>query len=730
MLYIIEKFMRFILLGLFLVTVAPAYSKMKRASTLADSIASLVTEKARVYRWHIQSYDARTYIKGTTEVLKKNILLRYAPNIFTFDKRGSRTIFEALVNVNFKAPNYYTQNITAITGTRTNPNDIYEHLLQFININIYNSISFNNEIMMPFALDASDNYRYFYEGAIDSLHLHLHKLRIEPKNESPKLISAVVYVLDGYWSIAALEAKGKTSFANFRVKMNMGATMNDFLLPRQIEVFMEMKLLGNHVINRYTSIYEYASIVKYRSPAEAKRKSYDVSEYFNARADSVPVIRDSLFWVENRPLPLTETDISIYEQEKAAMDSLSFNKINSSSLKDESWRFTRMMTNPVNFRYRETNFRYSGFLNPLKVGYSATNGFSYSQQLKLESSLGRSRSIGFYPDLGYVLGRKEFFFRLPFEWTYAPERFGTFNFAVGNENQGLTVRDIQNVNEHLKDSAFKFENFDLAYYKHYYAEIKNRIEISNGLLCDLVLTYHYRIPVITGPQTYENSTGNETAVPDTDIDGLNMDQSYRSFVPHIALTWTPGQYYRMDRQKKLYVSSVWPAFSIKYARGMKHVLRSDNDFERIELDVQQRFRLRKMASIQYYAGAGAFTRTKSLSFVDFHNFTRRKFPESWDDKIGGVFNLLDDYWYYASNTYLQGHVMYESPFILLRFIKKASRYIISERLYASRLCLPKILPSYTELGYGIGNVLFNAGVFVNFEGLEFQRVGFKFAFEL
>ncbi|MDR2628251.1 MAG: DUF5686 family protein [Dysgonamonadaceae bacterium] len=697
---------------------------------MADSIANLVTEKAKVYRWYIQSYDAKAYIKGTTEVLKKNILLRYAPNIFTFDKRGRETILEALVDVHFKAPNYYTQNITAITGTRTNPGDIYERLLQFMNINVYNTVSFNNEIMMPFAPEASDNYRYFYEGAIDSLNLVFHKLRIEPKSESPKLISALVYILDGYWSIAALEAKGQSGFANFKLKMNMGTSMDEFLLPKQIEVFMEMKILGNHVINRYTSIYDYTSIVKYWNTGGVKKPAYDISDYFNTRTDSVPIIKDSVFWDKNRPLPLTETDRYIYRQEKSAMDSMAFNKLHSPSLKDESWRFTRMMINPMNFRYRETNFRYSGFLNPLKVGYSATDGFSYSQQLKLESSLGSGRSIGFYPDAGYVFGRKELFFRLPFEWTYAPERLGTFNFAVGNGNQGLNIRDILEVNEHLKDSAFKFEDYNLAYYKHYYTEIKNRVEVSNGLLLDLMMTYHYRIPVIDGSQTYKKDDGSEQHLPDTDVDGLDMNESYRSFVPYIALTWTPKLYYRMDRQRKHYVGSGWPTFSVKYARGIKHILRSDSDFERIEMDVQQRIRLKKSTSFHYYAGAGAFTGTKSQNFVDFHNFARRNFPESWDDKTGGVFHLLNDYWYYASNTYLQGHIMYESPFIFLRFIKKISRYVISERLYTGQLCLPGILPSYTELGYGIGNVLFNAGVFVNMQGLEFQKIGFKFAFEL
>ena len=58
--------------------------------------------------------------------------------------------------------------------------------------------------------------------------------------------------------------------------------------------------------------------------------------------------------------------------------------------------------------------------------------------------------------------------------------------------------------------------------------------------------------------------------------------------------------------------------------------------------------------------------------------------------------------------------MYESPFILFKvlrinstkkFMQTASRYILSERFYWSQLWTP-VLPSYTEVGYGIGKFAF------------------------
>jgi hypothetical protein len=87
-------------------------------------------------------------------------------------------------------------------------------------------------------------------------------------------------------------------------------------------------------------------------------------------------------------------------------------------------------------------------------------------------------------------------------------------------------------------------------------------------------------------------------------------------------------------------------------------------------------------------------------------------------------------WFNASDKYAQAHFMFQSPFILLQFYKKqASKYVFFERLYLSQLWTPK-LPCFTEIGYGIGNHIFNVGLFAGFEKYNYRNFGVKFAFEL
>ena len=72
--------------------------------------------------------------------------------------------------------------------------------------------------------------------------------------------------------------------------------------------------------------------------------------------------------------------------------------------------------------------------------------------------------------------------------------------------------------------------------------------------------------------------------------------------------------------------------------------------------------------------------------------------------------------------------MFETPFLILKNIPFISEFADKERIYVSQLYTPYI-NSYTEIGYGIGNRFFNAGVFSSFHKTDFRKLGVRAAFE-
>jgi hypothetical protein len=707
-----------LLLILFFVFSSAAWAD--NAYNRADSIMLKVLENRDFYGNYIEEYDATAYIKGNRYVKKKNILYRYAPDFFYLDKRGRNAFVESVVDIHFKAPNFFTQQIFAVNGSKLSMNDIRERAMQFLNVNIYNPAIFNNQILIPDAKDIFKYYRFEYVSAIDTLNHKIHRIRVIPKIRSQQLISGFLYVVDDLWTIYQLDFEGKWEFSKFRIQTEFGLLEKDFLLPVKTEMTFHLKLFGNEVINYYYSSFQYKNVKKYSLVNRKKTTNYDLSNYLNVLVDTLPVIKDEKFWEENRPVPLTPYEQSLIEtlQEKKPADVLNWLQ--------GSWTF--FSEGPVaskRFKYNDSQMSYSGLLNPFKLSYTRLDGITYWQEFKYKKANDAGKELQFNPSLGYLFQRRQVYFNVPVQWLFQPMRMGEIRLNLQNRNQAYNSSIIDMIEKEIPDSIH-FNDFNLDYYHHYSAGLRGQYEIVNGLLVRGGINYDWYVPI---KRNSENDTifraKNEINPDITDI----ITDRYRVFLPTIGITWTPRQFFRIRGKQKEYVGSNFPTLSAECSWGMRGIWKSNSNYVQLEADIQQKIPLGLMNNFQYYISGGAFLRTHSLYFADFNLFQKRNFPKSWDEPIGGVFQLLRREWYNASRSYVQAHLIYETPFMLLRLFRNVTGDILNERIYVSQLYTP-VLPCYTEIGYGIGNFIGDAGVFVAFVRGKFDSVGAKFTLGL
>ncbi|MDR0995942.1 MAG: DUF5686 family protein, partial [Tannerella sp.] len=371
----------------------------------------------------------------------------------------------------------------------------------------------------------------------------------------------------------------------------------------------------------------------------------------------------------------------------------------------------------IDASYHNTYIRYYGVLNPSEIGYSKTDGLTYRQRISIRKRYSDQQQLAFVPDLSVATRRKEIFIRGIGSWEYRPARLGLFSFSAGNGNQSYPAGMQKAIAELAGDSA-KLDA--LPYFRHYYAELKNQIELTNGLLLTASATYNLRQPS-------RHARNLEAAGEDA---AQLINSKYNDFTVSVGFSYTPRQYYRMDGRQKIVLYSRYPTFSFEFARAIPRLWDAKGNYGRLEADVHQSLRLGELQKLNYHLSAGLYTSKKSAYFAEFRYFAKNNFPDTWSDHIGGVFNLLDRQWFYASDRYAQVHLLYESRFLLLRlFPKAASKYVLAERLYFSQLWTPA-LPSYTEIGYGIGNHIFNIAAFAAFRKQRYNGIGLKFAFEL
>jgi hypothetical protein len=688
------------------------------ASGRADSIMMEVLRMRDLYGGYVREYEAEVYIKGHTEVVRKNWLSRYAPDFLYWTGKGGEAFTEAVVDVHYEAPNHFTQQIRAINGDLPMANDIQGRLMQFLNINIYNPTIFDDRVILPDVRNIFKYYRFEYVGVMDTLGRKVHQIGVHPRTRSQRLIGGDFYITDGEWTIFRVDVRGKWELFDFRIETQFGLTGADFLLPVHSAVTFHMKLFGNEAESRYFSQFDYRSVKLYDSDSRRERFHYDLSNYFNVKTDSIPFVRDSAFWAAERPIPLSEDEQELWEARRAGAAAG-----DSTVVRSTAWSsFSKGFVVPKSFVYNDMQFSYSGLMNPLKLAYTKLDGLLYWQQFRLRRDFQNGHGFRFQPNLGILFQRKQVYFDAPVAWTFAPERFGELTFRIGNRNRSYNSTIIRQIDSAVADSI-RFSDLNLDYYQHFKSELEARYELCNGLLLSAKINYDWYIPVRKKGEDMPPPPANDGDVIDL------VKNRYRIFAPAIGLRWTPGQFYRIDGKRKEYLYSHYPTFFVEYARGLRGVLQSNSHYERIELDVQQKIRLGLKRSFHYYAGAGRFTNTRSVYFADFDHFQRRNIPQSWRDPLGGVFHLLENDWYNAADAYVQLHLMYESPFTILRLFRHLSSDIVNERIYASQLYTPA-RPCYTEIGYGIGNFIGNAGVFVSFNWGKYEAVGARFAFEL
>lgn len=690
-------------------------NKRTASSIQADSIMQEVIQKAVSYQNAISNYEAEIYIKGRTEILKQNYLMRFAHYLFPVNKKYKDMVFEMVNHSQFHAPNNYQHNFKAVNGNSIPSTNKQKEVLAFLNLNVYSPTIYNEGIIMPVAPNAFKYYTFDLQSTEDTAGLKIYKIRFLPKQWSQKLICGNLYIIDKAWTIDKIDVNGRFSFAEFNLVMSFGRDFRRFLLPEKADLYLRYHVLGNAVASYYHSSFKYQAVEWIEEDNESpKGKSLDLTRYFRLSSDTVPIIRDTTYWNAKRDEPLTLDEKQVYnsvlDEDLQASDTSKIRKY---------LKLTEKLTHTMNLDYKTTRLKYSGILNPFQLGYSGRNGITYRQKIRISKTFDKDRQLRFRPEIGYVFKRKELFFKVAGDWEYLPEKLGVLSISIANGNQSYSSEIMKEVNEQLKDSTFNFDDLNLKYFKHYYIELRNNIELFNGFQLSTGISYHRRIPL-------KNQSDIQVGDDVTDI----IKENYHDFTPVIGFTYTPRQYYWMDGQRKEYLYSYYPTISLEFARGIPGVGKSTGNYGCLEADIHQSIKLGLSRRLNYHISGGFYTDQKSTYFADFRYFARRYFPESWEDRFGGVFNELRSVWYNASDKYVQAHVMYESPFMISQLLKPgASKYILSERFYLGQLWTP-VLPSYTEIGYGFGNHIFNIAIFAGFNKWEYQSIGIKFDFEL
>lgn len=711
--------------------------------TSADSIMEKVIFFAPFYERIVESYKAELYIKGWVNIRKKNHILRYIPSMFRIKKGVKEYMMETYSDLNFTAPNIYDQKVKASVGTASEFWELDGRLPEYFHINIYSATLLYDKLLSPLAPNAKKFYTYRIDTVMGERHNLQYKIRFIPKSKSFQLVGGYMVVSDNVWSVREIRFAGRSEVMRFNNLVKMGEVGDsDEFLPQQYDVDATFRFLGNVIDGSYEAVLNYKNILQ-KSPSHIRKPTgkskYDLSESYTLRTDTNAFQRDTAYFNQLRPIPLTSHEKNLYQDFFLHRDTSVWKK----KPKNKNLEFWGQIGDALISRYtldldKLGSVRCSPLINPFLLSYSGKHGISYRQEFKYNRLFTGDRLLRIVPRIGYNFKEKEFYWRVRSDFDYWPQKRAALHLDFGNGNR-IYSSDVLDDLKSIPDSLFDFNLIHLDYFKDLYLNLRHSWEIVNGLTLDVGISMHRRTEVersrfvpnypVMPPVTRANS-GGSSFFPNFDPSILNkFRHTYNSFAPRVRLSWTPGQYYYMNGDRKINLHSKYPSISVDWERGISGVLHSSGSYERIEVDMQHHVSLGLMRDVYWRLGWGQFTNQKELYFVDFANLTRSNLPMGWNDDIGGVFQLLDGRWYNSSRKYLRGHLTYEAPFLLLRHLKKYTQYVLNERLYFNALIVPHLKP-YLEVGYGIGTHIFDFGLFTSFANWGYNEIGCKFTFEL
>ena len=626
------------------------------------------------------SFYNRFYINKA----RRNPILWAVPSMYRIIRNSKREFAGETWN-KFKpnSDNKYLLQVNVETASGVH--SVMNTVQNFLRPDIYEVLMTQNGILSPFHRLNSSYYKY----EVTRLSSQNAEISFRPYVYNTKLVRGSAIVDPETGRVLSVTFFGEFDMIRFSLSAIMGDDGPKSLFPKRCDIHSRFKFMGNLIETDHYSEYSLPTILP----------------------DSISERQDKTMMASLRPEPLPPHIAKLYHT-KDSLDSIA--RTHEDTIKVEKkpnlaklilWdSFADHLLNRTRFNLgkNDSYVRLDPLFNPLYFGYNNNKGVTYKIKLRLVYNLNENQEIYMQFKGGYAFKQNQFYFNVPFRWTYDRKREGYVELMVGNGNRisNSSVRErLQEIN---KDSikTLDWDKLNLDYFKDFHVRGFAHHNLSDYFSAGLGFNFHRRTPV-----DYASFSQTESST------------DYRSFAPFVELQFRPWGWNGI-------------ILSGSYERGIKNVAKSDMEYERIELDASWKKYLNPLRCLSMRLGTGFYTnRENTAYFLDYSNFNRDNIPGGWNDDWSGDFQVLNSHLYNSSKYYIRGNITYESPMLITYRLPLVGRFIESERIYVNVLKSTQVSP-YIEYGYGFTNRIFSMGVFLGTHNWKYDGIGFQFGFEL
>lgn len=722
-----------------------AYGIMRRAIGLAP-----------YHSVQVVGYNTDVYIKGKLTLLKYSRLVRKASQgEESAPKEGDSFVMESINEIDYRFPNHFSQKV--VSKLSSFPNQMETNPLTFLPFNYYASTF--NKIIMPLAPNAFTHYRFKHMGVFVDSDKIIHEIKVIPNKKSKQLVSGTLFIVDDIFCIHSLDLYCSFTLGTYRLQTQFAPLDSIVWMPISHKISAKAKLIGNEFAMDYLASVSYNDFEvnsnfvlpmqsqdtgkeeeyhqnhqqqkeqgviddilqkdkltnrdMHRLSREFKRqvksKVYDSDKSLELEGtgivevivDSSEVQRDSAYWEQLRPIPLTLDERKSYQEKGLLAKDLSLDSLNPSQKpivpKQRSLLATAFRGGQYKMAASNWQFQTKG-IGLSSLVYNTVDGFAPKYSFTLQKPL-QDKLFKFDHTLAYGIARNRLMFMADYAMQYSPSRRGAIHLLVGSHSKNFAHPDFINRFVNSVSTLFFRKNYAKLFQENW-VEIRNVIDLANGLMLQADAKLFMRNNLVNSTDFSFLNPYKKEFTPNIPDNALYSQSGFE--VPFgtrlgIKLEYTPQYFYRMEEEKKYMVNSRFPTFTFSY-RVHNYHKKIFSPIHNISFGLEQTKRYEPLREIHYTVGVGGFVNGDGLHFADFKHFNTHPAPLV----VGAAsarLSLLPYYTYSTNHYWADGYFQYQSAFMFLKFLPLLSSIKMNEVVSIGGFT-SRETPYYFEFGYG------------------------------
>ncbi|WP_246849931.1 DUF5686 and carboxypeptidase regulatory-like domain-containing protein [Rufibacter roseolus] len=719
----------------------PAYGIMEQAIA-----------KREYHLKEVQAFTAQVYVKGLQRLINMPKRLLGIIKVPAGLKPGILYLSESVSEMSFMQPGKYRERMISSKVSGSSRAFSYNQASEF-NVNFYQNLLKAQGVnergfVSPLANNAMFFYKYEYVGSSQDNGYLIHRIKVIPKRKTDPVCTGYVYIVDGSWRLHSLNLY-VTKDQQIEFVDTLRITQQFTPAPGNVWVLQSQKFTfdvegygfkGNGYFMAVYSKYRVkpAPFVK-QAPAPApvapaapapvvsppvvaalpapklSRKERKAlrdnpptngvpdAEYFKKKEvlliEKDANTRDSAYWNEVRPVPLTQEEIVDYHT-KDSLQVIKESKPYKDSIDRKNNKFSASDLLLSGYSYQNSFERTSFSIEPVTRiwQYNTVEGLVANLGIEYTKRYEDRRRYTIAPTLRYGFSNREVQAKLSGSFMYDMVRRRSVGFEGGKFVSQFNPEEPTPFVNTVYTLLLK-KNYEKLYQRQYLRLWHNR-ELVNGLSATFQVGYAQREMMFN---TTDYAVRDRASRVFSSNEPQNAEVASTAFPRHqaltvaLTLTYRPGAEYISHPDRKINLGSKWPLFTLNYRKGISGVLGSDVDYDFVSLGVSDDLALGLLGTSSYSVSAGTFWRKNQLYFMDFRHFSGNRTILSGD--FSG-FQLLDYYRYSTQKTYIEGHYSHHfNGFILnkLPLIRKLKWQEVGSVNYLHTAAAGH----YLELGVGL-----------------------------